>query len=697
MRPRRVAAALPAALLLALKAAPAGAVEVPSVGGKPLLIDVTNTAVIDYRFNNRNDADKDPSREVDDFYGEWLDRFNVQASWWRLRVGMRLDSAVFFHTLDRDGIAARAADKKPIFDSIGKLSGTDPALVANDYINAMNAELHTRFRRAVYPSKLYAGYSQPGLDVTAGDFYVQLGRGLVFSVRKIDELATDTTVRGVKVVADKSFGSIRLAGTLFAGQLNPIRVDETSGRRLQGEGSPLFFGFPRSGDLQLYDISPQTGDVTSVLQRARPSYLEDTAAGGRVEVGTKWFSIAANTAVLLRRDHLADQTACFARGDADCASRFPDFGARDATLSHDRIINASGSINVPSIAKHGDLYVEVAGQNLGAGKYGEQLSPDMSGYAVYVNGSVNAGPLSLSVEGKHYRNYFPLTANIDIGTVGFGAPEYALVAYSQAPTAEPIYTQIVRGGAPNVCVTGGRIRADYRFNRSRSIYAWAGRYSSWSEIPGPLDKPCEVTADRQTNTWDTAAGADIFFDDGKSHLNVWIGTRITDYATPTPVPNDAGLSGFFYNEGYIRYDFIKHIAGPFSLQLQGFHRRRHEPLQVGDNPWLEGENYTALQWSPYLSLIMGYEYFVKDQCQPARSATLTQPARPQRDVCHYFNGGLQYRAGSGGTRAVKALNQIFNTVGVFVGQRRAALRCVSGVCRQFPPFEGARLEITSRF
>jgi len=694
MRLRRIAAAIPLLMLLPARAA---AIEVPNVGGKPLAIDVTNTAVVDYRFNNRNDADNDPNREVDDFYGEWLDRLNVQASWWRFRLGARLDSAVFFRTLSRDDIARRAADKRPIFDAAAKASGRDPADFANDYTNRMNAELHSRFRRAIYPSKLFVGYGQPGVDVTVGDFYVQLGRGLVFSVRKIDELATDTTVRGIKLVADRKIGDVRLSGTLFGGQMNPIRVDETSGRRLHGEGSPLFFGFPKAGDLQTYDVS-QPGKVLSVIDRARPSYLEDTAFGARFEVGTKWFSIAANGAMLLRRDPTSDREACIADGkDAgQCGAQFPDFGGRDPTLSHDRIINASGSINVPSIAKHGDLYVEVAGQNLGAGKSGAS-TPDLSGYAVYANATITGGPMSVSLEGKHYRDFFPLSANIDTSSPGFGAPEFALVAYSQSPTAEPIYTQIVRGGSPNVCVTGGRGRVDYRFNRAASVYAWLGRYASWSEIPGALDKGCEIGTESQTNTWDTAAGVDLFFDDTKSHVQAWVGTRITNYAAPQPEPNIDDLSGFFYTEGYVRYDIIKHLAGPFSLQLQGFHRKRHEPLQPGENAWLEGENYTALQWSPYLSLIFGYEYLLKDQCQPGHAATLTQPARAQRDVCHYVNGGIQYRAGSGDTPAKKALAQIFNTVNVFVGQRRAALRCVSGVCRQFPPFEGARLEITSRF
>ena len=692
-----------------LRVARAAAVEVPNVGGKPLLIDVTNTVVLDYRFNNRNDADIDYNREVDDFYGEWLDRFNVQASWWRLRLGVRLDTATFFNTLTREGIQKRAADKQPIFDEVARKTGRHPADIANDYVNGMNAELHSRFRRAVYPSKLFLGYNQPGIDVTVGDFYVQLGRGLVFSVRKIDELAVDTTVRGIKVVADKDVGSgVRLAGTLFAGQMNPHRVDETSGRRLQGMGSPLFFAFPKAGDLQTYDVSVP-GTVTSVIDRARPNYLEDTAAGARFEVGTKWFSVAANGAMLFRRSYADELARCIAQnGGTDsvemngqrirgqCAAQFPDFATADPTRKHDRILNVSGSINVPSIAKHGDLYVEVAGQQMGAGKQG---APDLGGYAIYANASITGGPVSVSLEGKHYRNFFTLAANIDTQSAGFGAPEYALVTYSQPPTAEPIYTQIVRGGSPNVCITGGRGRVDYRFNRNASVYAWVGRYTSWSEVPTALDNGCEMKPENQTNTWDTAAGADMFFDKGKSHLQAWIGARVTDFAVAPPSPNIDGPSTWFYTEGYIRYDIVKHLVGPFSLQLQGFHRKRYEPLQPNENAWLEGENYTALQWSPYLSLIFGYEYLVKDLCRPGHAATLTQPARAEKDVCHFVNGGLQWRSGSGsgGSRATRALSQLFNSVGVFVGQRRAALRCGSGVCRQFPPFEGARLEITSRF
>ena len=141
---------------------------------------------------------------------------------------------------------------------------------------------------------------------------------------------------------------------------------------------------------------------------------------------------------------------------------------------------------------------------------------------------------------------------------------------------------------------------------------------------------------------------------------------------------------------------MKHLSGPFSLQFQGVHRRRFEPISALPPfipAWSEGENYTALQWSPHLSATFGYEYLVKEGCQVAIPAVAGRPEQPQKDVCHFLNGGVQWRSqASGGV-----WGKIFDTVGLFIGQRRGALRCVNGVCRQFPPFEGAKLELTSRF
>ncbi len=87
------------------------------------------------------------------------------------------------------------------------------------------AGVHSRYLTTIYPAKLWLTYTQPGIEATAGDFYAQLGRGLVFSVRKMDELAIDTTLRGGRLVLDKDFQLFRLGGHRLR------RADEPAARR----------------------------------------------------------------------------------------------------------------------------------------------------------------------------------------------------------------------------------------------------------------------------------------------------------------------------------------------------------------------------------------------------------------------------------------------------------------------------------
>ncbi|XXX74989.1 hypothetical protein WMF30_45780 [Sorangium sp. So ce134] len=664
-KPHVVRPCLVAALLLA--ASPAAAVELPNVGGQPLSLDVVNTAAASYHFDNRNDDGRYPSRYLDDNYGEILDRLDAQLNWWRLQLGMRLNGSFY--------VARPSATD---IDLQRKVLNEEVSFELDDAAR----ELHSRYLTTVYPAKLWLTYTQPGIEATVGDFYAQLGRGLVFSVRKMDELAIDTTVRGGRLVLDKDFQLFRLEATAFAGQMNPLRVDDASGRRLHGDGSPLFFGFPGASDLVTRETD-QNHQSREVIEGARPNYLEDTVLGGRLEAGVKGVELAANGALLLRKSYTEEFNRCIAQvGGSDeerdaqrlCAGEFPEFVSNSPERRRNTIRTFSGSVSIPSIAERGDVYVEVAGQQLRSGHLGRDNVPerDLSGYAVYLAANGRGGPLAVSLEGKHYRRFFPLSANIDVSALsnpGFNAPEFEGVAYNQLPTAEPIYVEPI--GAPNVCVTGGRARVDYRFNRSAAIYAWLGRYVSFSERQENSD--CNTADPYRTDTWDTAAGTEIDFDGRRSHVRAWAGVRQSDAADTGDV---------FYSEGYVRYDIVKHLTGAFSLQAQGNSRRRYRPENF-ESSWIEGDNYVALQWSPHLAAIFGYEYTNVPGCEPGKGS----------ELCHYFSGGLQWKAGSRET----VLDQVVDTVQLFVGQRRGGLRCVSGVCRFFPPFQGARLELVSRF
>ena len=63
--------------------------------------------------------------------------------------------------------------------------------------------------------------------------------------------------------------------------------------------------------------------------------------------------------------------------------------------------------------------------------------------------------------------------------------------------------------------------------------------------------------------------------------------------------------------------------------------------------------------------------------------------RYQRQL-NYFNGSLL-------VRLPRHWLPGDSSVRVFAGQQRGALRCVNGVCKVFPDFTGARVELVLRF
>lgn len=658
--------------------------------GEQFQLDITNSAYFTYRFDNRNAAEQGevpPTTIVDDTYGEWLDRFNIKGSYKKFSASIRLDTATFFD--------ATPSDTELYEFALSRARPGETGAESWNYVNSFKRELNTRFRNAYYPSKISGSFNTAGLELSLGDFYAQLGRGLVFSVRKHDDLASDTTVRGAKLELKSSSKDIKVSTTVFGGQMNPVRIDEISGRRLNGDGSPFFFGFPTGDDLVTYQFD-ELGHAGYVTERARPNYLEDTVIGTSVEAGPKWMQIGAHSSWLFRKSYDREYVDCVAAASAaersatSCAAEFPVFDTTNQARLHNRQWTFSGSLNFPKIGKIGEAYIEAAGQSLTDGRAIAARGndglyptvPDLLGYAIYFTTTLRGGPLTFNIEGKHYRSFYPVAANINASGAAdpsFSGPEFDTLVYSEVPTAEPNYVQQL--GAPNLCITAAKARADYRMREDVLAYAWIGHYVSFSEID-TNNYTCDTTPEKRTNTWDAAVGGEIEFDDGESLIKAWVGARTTDRQVPVDEVNTAGQTDLFYREGYVRYDITKHIKGSFALQFQGLHRHRIEPVLASD-AWNEGENYTALHVAPYLVFTFGYEYLGRPGCTPD----------PDTRLCHYFSGGVTFRAKD----SKKWWAKVFDNASLFVGQRRGAIRCVSGVCRQFPPFEGARLEIVSKF
>src|SRR5687768_9066063 len=70
------------------------------------------------------------------------------------------------------------------------------------------------------------GWAGRSIEVTAGDSYVSIGRGLALSLRTIDERGVDTVLRGAKLLVHEG----PFSGTLAAGVSNTQNVDEATGK-----------------------------------------------------------------------------------------------------------------------------------------------------------------------------------------------------------------------------------------------------------------------------------------------------------------------------------------------------------------------------------------------------------------------------------------------------------------------------------
>ncbi|HEY1586920.1 MAG TPA: DUF6029 family protein [Polyangia bacterium] len=482
-------------------------------------------------------------------------RLNVDIGWRRFRAFTRFDTAAY---PDRPAGACGPDATTPV-------------------------ALRSRFcQNPFYVEKWGIEYNGRTVEAVLGDFYVSFGRGMVLSIRKIDELGIDTTLRGGKLVYHEG----RVAATLVLGVTNMQNVDEATGRTVK-------------------DYAPE-----STFLRPVPA-PRDFIGGARAEY--RFFDRV--------------NVGLHEVGGIQALDAAPN------TQRHDSFFLYGGSVDAPKLLRWLGVYFEGAGQL--------QTLSDVrhSGYALY--GALNGyfGNLTLQLEVKDYEQYQPWKASVPGGYV-----EFAPGQYLSPPTAERVLTELQ---APIYDVRGPRLRADWRVNDWLLLYASYAFFEDRSVPTSPLE------------LHDPYGGAELRWNHGQSHFFPSGGYRLEW---------DETLHGEHQHIGHIEWDGTQALPHGLSIETQGFVLIRNEPLLMV-RPWTEGNAYVALKWTPYFVATLGYEW-----------TTLQSTAATH----HYFNGALQWNI----TTA--------SSIRVFVGGTRGGLKCISGVCRVFPPFTGARLELVVR-
>jgi hypothetical protein len=134
--------------------------------------------LIDSSFSASHFIDNQNGSSDDDEYSMILERLRLRGSTKGLTAGLRLDNTIF------------GGNKGP-------------------------RRTESRLER------IYANIERGRFRITAGDFYKQLGRGLLLALRKVDEVGFDVVLRGV----DASFESGAVKLTLFGGRTNSVNID----------------------------------------------------------------------------------------------------------------------------------------------------------------------------------------------------------------------------------------------------------------------------------------------------------------------------------------------------------------------------------------------------------------------------------------------------------------------------------------
>ncbi len=618
-------------------------------GPTPIHVSATDTATVIYNTDNRNTQRADVASVTDDGWGAASNRADLRAGWGQWELGLTLDSVWFYVSPTPSDVGLRLLALEHGGRLPQRYDERDAAFFVSKTQQAVD-ELSDRFVSWNYPAKYSLTYRSPELEVALGDFYAQFGRGLVLSARKQNEVAADQTIRGIRATGRLRHDGLRVNATGLYGMPNPLRIDTTSGRVLTSTAQS------RGALATIADAGMPTA-VSSVWDdEPRPNFAPDTLYGAELEGRSRSFALSL-AGTRLERGCVSTAAGCLPLSSdlVRSASTIDTFGA---------------SAGLPDLWGYGAFYVEYAHQVLSDFRSSvvNDQQRTVSGDAWYGSLNLYEEPVALTVEAKHYRRFYPLRANVDVGH----AREFSSAQFSNAPTTMPVWNDTEFEGF-NTCVTGGRAKVDVRVERGVDVFAWLGRFHTWAESVAAAT--CDVSDENVNRVWDLAQGTQLTSDDRQTHGELSFGLRFD--STERQVTDAEGqATNVFYREVYLRHDWVFGLSGGNALQFQGWHRRRRQTLGGPEHPWWSGITTTGFQWGPRVNLALGLEY---DQ----------NPAFPDT----YVNGQVRYELPPGLVSWLTGPS----SVTAFAGQRQGGLRCVAGICRVFPPFEGVRAEFTGSF
>lgn len=332
---------------------------------------LTNTTLTQYRLQNYDDND------FNDSFFSATERVDMELQGEELSLGLRIDGFL------------------PIFPG---REGGGPTIgneCPSDLDYLCNIEWDLR------PERFNLRFQRGGWDLIVGDSYAVFGRGLALSLRKVDSVGVDTTVRGLQVRYEE--------GRFFAQVLG---------------------GYANSQNLDPVNLS---------IIEEHPDFL----AGGRVGLRLGEYE---DMEFALHGVRLWSLSGC-EEDDGLCNFVFnplPDQG-KDVTASV-----LGWSFSVPALLEGQlSMYMEANMMLREDAFVNSDATEDHWGRAVYINSQLNIGGFTGLLELKDYRDFLLARSN----------GQRAFHIYSTPPTTD-LDSERQRGAANS---RGGALRLSYAF------------------------------------------------------------------------------------------------------------------------------------------------------------------------------------------------------------------------------------------
>jgi hypothetical protein len=479
--------------------------------------------------------------------------------------------------------------------------------------------------------QLFAGNKY--VEITAGDFNVNFGRGIGLSVRKIADIGIDATIKGGRFDVNTKYVSL----TAIGGVANRQQTDFATRK--------LFYdpGYPHA----LCDNTPYL--TRNKFGNPLMSMCSDIFSGGRAE-----FKLPGKVKV---GTHYV----------------FMWFGQRTGVGDqYDGLHVVGGDISRKQIAKVWDVFAGVTGLLRNPQHKTHWPSLVEQGLGAYLSNSLTLGNAFVLIEGKYFDNY--VVAKDTSATT---------IQWVEIPTLERA-DQIIPAASN---AAGGRLLVEYTLPKSRVILY--GNYLGYAfALQNNVDMFDPKAGEMAHHAY---VGMRWRHPTKGNEVQASAGYRWEGYiSTDNPALSPSG-------KPYVRrlpfFDvYLNQVVGHTRGMSHSVSMRiewRYEETQKGfrSKYWHRGNVILGYALSPFLNFA-----FIGGFSSEFPSTGLELHEQPcDTPTC----GEAKPHLWPGAEVRINFLEASF--LRIFAGRQVGGLLCVNGSCRQLPDFEGVRLDLIFSF